>query len=78
MSPECTGTGNGSAGGSPGLNLAVDEQAPDVAEAHPADEVFDVDAAVTQGAALAVGFGDLGLEGDDAFEAGTKSAMRRR
>jgi len=51
------------------VELAVDEQAPDVAERHVADEVLDVHAAVAQGAALPVGLGDLGLEGDDAFQA---------
>ena len=50
--------------------LAVDQQRPDVAEGDLADEVLDVDAAVAQRAAVLVGFGDLGLEGDDAFEAG--------
>src|SRR5918997_1058845 len=50
--------------------LAVDQQRPDVAEGHLADEVLDVDAAVAQGAAVLVGFGDLCLEGDDAFQAG--------
>ena len=37
---------------------------------HRADEVLDVDAAVAQRAALLVGLGDLGGEGDDALEAG--------
>ena len=50
--------------------LAVDQQRPDVAEGDLADQVLDVDAAVAQRAAVLVGFGDLGLEGDDAFEAG--------
>ena len=53
-----------------GLERAVDEQAPDLLERHLADELLDVDAAVAQGAALAVGLGDLGREGDDALEAG--------
>ena len=70
MSPECTGIGNGSAGRQPGVELVVHEQAPDVAEGDVPDEVLDVDAAVAQRAALPVGLGDLGLEGDDAFEAG--------
>ncbi len=34
-----------------------------------ADQLFDIDTAVPQGAAFTVGFGDLGLEGDDALEA---------
>ena len=33
-----------------------------------ADELLDVDAAVAERAALAVGLGDLGLDGDDALE----------
>ncbi len=49
---------------------AVDQQAPDLLERHVADELLDVDAAVAQRAALAVGLGDLGGEGDDALEAG--------
>ena len=69
MSPECTGTGNGSAGGRPGLKRAVDQQPPHVAEAVSADQVLDVHAAVAKRAALFVGLGDFGLERDDAFEA---------
>ena len=48
---------------------AVDQQRPDVAEGDLADQVLDVDAAVAQRAALLVGLGDLGLEGDDALQA---------
>jgi len=33
------------------------------------DEVFDVDAAVPQRSAVLIRFGDLGGEGDDAFQA---------
>ena len=33
-----------------------------------ADELLDVDAAVAEHAALAIGLGDLGLDRDDAFE----------
>ena len=53
-----------------GVELVVDQQAPDVAEGHVPDEVLDVDAAVAQRAAFLVRLGDLGLEGDDALEAG--------
>ena len=60
-----------------GLERAVDEQAPDLLEGHLADELLDVDAAVAQRAALAVGLGDLGGEGDDALEAGLDFAHRR-
>src|SRR4051812_30690266 len=48
--------------------LSVDQQRPDVAEGDLADQVFDVDSAIAQRAALFVGFGDLGFECDDAFE----------
>src|SRR5204863_7755938 len=48
--------------------LAVDQQRPDVAEGHPADQVLDVDAAVAQRAAFPVRFSDLGLEGDHALQ----------
>jgi len=51
-----------------GLVATIDEQTPDVLERDPPDDVLDVDAAVAQGRALPVGFGDLGLEGDDALE----------
>ena len=54
----------------PGLERAVHEQAPDLLERDAADELLDVDAAVAQRAALPVGLGDLGREGDDALEAG--------
>ena len=53
-----------------GQQLAVDEQAPHLLERHVPDELLDVDAAVAQRAAGAVGLGDLGGEGDYAFEAG--------
>ena len=55
---------------------AVDEQAPDLLERHGADEVLDVDAAVAQRAALAVGLGDRRGERDDALEAGTDLGRR--
>ena len=63
-------SGCGSAGGRPGSKRAVDQQAPHLLEGDLADEVLDVDAAVAQRAALAVGLGDFGGEGDDAFETG--------
>ena len=40
--------GVGLRGRQAGVELVVDEQAPDVAEGHPAHEVFDIDAAVAQ------------------------------
>ena len=52
-----------------GLEGAVDQQAPDLLEGHLADQVLDVDAAVAERAALLVGLGDLGREGDYALEA---------
>ena len=69
-SPLRTVSGCGSAGGRPGSKRAVDQQAPDLLERHDADEVLDVDAAIAQRAALLVGLGDLGGEGDDALEPG--------
>ena len=70
MSPVCTGSGNGSAGGRPGSNSSSTSRPQTWPKRHPADEVLDVDAAVAQRAALLVGFGDLGLERDDALEPG--------
>ena len=58
----------GSAGGRPGLVGAVDQQAPDLLERDPADDLLDVDAAVAQRGPFLVGLGDLGLERDDALE----------
>ena len=55
-------------GGEAGLELAVDEQPPDVLERHGAHELLDVDAAVAQGAARLVGLGDLRRERDYALE----------
>ena len=52
-----------------GQEGAVHQQAPDLLEGHRADQVLDVDAAVAERAALLVGLGDLGREGDDALEA---------
>ena len=58
----------GSAGGRPGLVLAVDEQAPDLLERDPPDDLLDVDAAVAQRGAFLVRLGDLRLERDDTLE----------
>ena len=51
------------------LQLTVDEQSPDLLERHDADEILDIDAAIAQRAAGPIGLGDLGGEGDYAFEA---------
>ena len=67
----------GLGGRQPRLEALVDEQAPDLLEAVRADELLDVDAAVAERAALAVGLGDLGLEGDDALEPGLEVVHRR-
>ena len=69
-SPECTSSGYGAAGCRPGQQAVVDEQAPDLLERHLADQFLDVDAAVAQRVAVAVGLRDLGREGDDALKAG--------
>jgi hypothetical protein len=52
-----------------GIQVAVDEQAPDVFVRVLPDELLDVHPAIAEGAALAVGLCDLGLDGDDALEA---------
>ena len=59
-----------------GLEALVDEQAPDLLEVVVADELLDVDAAVTKRTALAVGLGDLRLEGDDPLEPGLELVQR--
>ena len=51
-----------------GFERAVDEQPPHPAVVVGADQILDVDAPVAERAAFTVGFGDLGLEGDHAFE----------
>ena len=56
-------------GGQAGLERLVDEQPPDLLERDVPDEILDVDAAVAQLAAVAVGLCNLCLEGDDAGEA---------
>jgi hypothetical protein len=56
---------------------AVDEQTPYLLERHRADELLDVDAAIAQRAAGAIGLGDLGGEGDDALEAGLHVGVGR-
>ena len=58
------------------VDVLVDEQAPDVLERVAADELLDVDAAIAKGATVLVGFGDLGLERDDAFETGAEITRR--
>ena len=71
VDPDVTGMDRereGLGGRKTGVELVVDEQAPDVAKGHPPDEIVDIDAAVAQCAALAVRFGNLGLEGDDALK----------
>ena len=60
-----------------GVELVVDEQAPDVAEVDVPDEVVDVDAAVAQRPTLLVRLGDGRLEGDDALEAGLEVGVGR-
>jgi hypothetical protein len=52
-----------------GQQMTVDQQPPDLFERHFANQFLDVDAAVAQRASGPIGLGDLGGEGDDAFEA---------
>ena len=59
-----------------GLGLVVDEQPPDLLERDDADELLDVDAAIAQRAAVAIGLGDLRLERDDPLEARLELAHR--
>ena len=66
----------GAAGSQPGLRRVVDEQPPHLLERDAADEVLDVDAAVAKRTAVAIGLGDLRLEGDDALEARLELAHR--
>src|SRR2546423_11105730 len=47
----------------------VDQESPHLLERHLPDEILDVDPAVAEGVPLLVRLGDLGVEGDDAFEA---------
>jgi hypothetical protein len=54
------------------VEVVVDQEPPDVLVRVVADELLDVDAAVAERATLAVGLGDLGLDGDDALEAGSE------
>jgi hypothetical protein len=54
----------------PGIERSVHQQSPHLLERHDADQVLDVDAAIAQRAALFVGLGDLGGEGDYALKAG--------
>jgi hypothetical protein len=54
----------------PGKQMAVDQQAPDLAEWHVPDEFLDIHSPVSESATGAVGLGDLGGEGDYALEAG--------
>ena len=59
-----------------GLVALVDEQAPDLLERVAADQLLDVDAAVAERPAVAVGLGDLRLESDDALEPWLELAHR--
>lgn len=59
----------GSAGGSPGSYDPSTSRPPHLLERHPPDEFLDVDAAIAQRRAFLVWLGDLGFEGDDAFQA---------
>ena len=68
--------GNGSAGGSPGLNSLSTSRPQTLPYETRPDEVLDVHAAVAQRAALPVRLGDLGLECDDTLEAGDEVGHR--
>jgi hypothetical protein len=51
------------------IEVVVDEQAPHVVVGVLADELLDIDAAIAERAALAVGLGNLRFDRDDALEA---------
>src|SRR5437588_618760 len=55
-----------------GVEIVVDEKAPDVFVRVATDELLDVDAAVAERTAFAVRLGDLRLDGDDALEPRTE------
>ncbi len=56
------------------LERLVDQQPPHLLERIAADELLDVDPAVAEGTALAIGLRDLGLERNNALEAGLEVA----
>ena len=58
--------------------VVVDEQAPDVLVWVAPNQLADVNAAVTEHAAFAVGLGDFRLDGNDAFESGLEVVHLRR
>ncbi len=60
--------GKGSAGGRPGSKEPSTNRPQHASVVVVTDELFDVDPAVAKRATFAIGLGDLGLEGDDAFE----------
>ena len=62
-------SGTGLRRGQAGAQAIVDQQAPDLLVGDRPDEIFDVDAPVAEGSALAVGLGDRRGEGNDAVEA---------
>jgi hypothetical protein len=64
--------------GHPRLERFVDEESPDLLVRDVADELLDVHAAVAERAPLAVRFGDLGFEGNDAFEPWAKLVHARK
>jgi hypothetical protein len=57
----------GRGGLEPGRQAVIDQQPPDLLVGDLADQFLDVDAAVAQSVAVAIGLGDLGRERDDAF-----------
>src|SRR2546423_57393 len=64
------GDREGLGGREAGVERAVDQEPPDVAEGDAPDEILDVDTAVAECAAFLVRFGDLRLERYDSFEPG--------
>jgi len=59
-----------------GLETLVHEQAPDLLVVEVADQRLDIDAAIAELSAFAVGLHDLGLERNDAGQAGLELVHR--
>jgi len=59
-----------------GLEGSVHEQSPDPLVGDVSDQLLDVDAPVSQRAAVAVGLGDLGREGDHALQSRPHLVLR--
>jgi hypothetical protein len=50
-----------------GIELVIDEKAPNVAKGNASNEIFDIDTSVTERAAFLIRLCDLRFECDDTF-----------